>query len=126
MLTIAVSTAAKNFMSRTNAPDFNATQALEMFQRRYTIDYGRKASRSRAANPEDKYFPIFHLDMIGIVSRPLRPITSRSGFFDNVTFTLRYWHSSYADKHVSTNCLSIFVTEPSELRLRHPVKSGSS
>ncbi|GKU14711.1 unnamed protein product, partial [Fusarium langsethiae] len=93
----------ENFISRTNAPDFDAAQALEMFQRRYTIDYGRKASGSRAANPEDRYFPIFHLDMIGIVGRPLRPITRRSGFFDNVTFTLRYWHSSYAGKHVSTN-----------------------
>jgi hypothetical protein len=74
-----------------------------MFQRRYTIDYGRKASGSRPANPEDRYFPIFHLDMIGIVGRPLRPITRRSGFFDNVTFTLRYWYSSYAGKHVSAN-----------------------
>lgn len=100
---MAVSTPAENFISRTNAPDFDAAQALEMFQRRYTIDYGRKASGSRAANPEDRYFPIFHLDMIGIVGRPLRPITRRSGFFDNVTFTLRYWHSSYAGKHVSAN-----------------------
>lgn len=64
--------------------------------------HGRKASGPRAASPEGRYFPISHLDMIGIVGRPLRPITSRSGFFDNVTFTLRYWHTSYAGKHVST------------------------
>ncbi|KAG8664931.1 uncharacterized protein FPOAC1_012908 [Fusarium poae] len=93
----------ENFISRTSAPDFDAAQALEMFQRRYTIDYGRKASGSRAANPEDRYFPIFHLDMVGIVGRPLCPITRRSGFFDNVTFTLRYWHSSYAGKHLTAN-----------------------
>ncbi|KAF4469664.1 hypothetical protein FALBO_3433 [Fusarium albosuccineum] len=93
----------ENFMSRTEEPSFDATQALEMFQRRYTMDYGRKASGSKPADPEDKYFPIFHLDMIGIVGRPLRPITCRSGFFDNVTFTLRYWHSSYVGKHVTTN-----------------------
>ncbi|KAG7402837.1 hypothetical protein Forpe1208_v016711 [Fusarium oxysporum f. sp. rapae] len=93
----------EDFIARASAPDFDAAQALEMFQRRYTIDYGRKTSGSRAANPEDRYYPIFHLDMIGIVGRPLRPITRRSGFFDNVTFTLRYWSSSYAGKHVSTN-----------------------
>ncbi|RTE73082.1 hypothetical protein BHE90_012476 [Fusarium euwallaceae] len=41
--------------------------------------------------------------MISIVGRPLQPITRRSGFFDNVTFTLRHWHSSYVGKHVTTN-----------------------
>ncbi|KAH6954031.1 hypothetical protein BKA56DRAFT_433358, partial [Ilyonectria sp. MPI-CAGE-AT-0026] len=97
------STPAESFLSQTNEPSFDATQALEMFQRRYTMDYRKKASGSKAADAEDKYFPIFHLDMIGIVGRPLHPITSRSGFFDNVTFTLRHWHSSYIGKHVTTN-----------------------
>lgn len=101
--TIIVYALAESFLSRTNEPSFDAAQAIEMFQRRYTMDYGRKASDSKAADAEDGYFPLFHLDMIGIVGRPLQPITSRSGFFDNVTFTLRYWHTSYVGKHVTTN-----------------------
>ncbi|EEU33694.1 uncharacterized protein NECHADRAFT_89231 [Fusarium vanettenii 77-13-4] len=98
-----VLTLVDHFLAQTNESNFDASQALEMFQRRYTMDYGRRASGSKAADPDDKYFPIFHLGMIGIVGRPLRPITNRSGFFDKVTFTLRYWHSSYVGKHVTTN-----------------------
>ncbi|KAF9763085.1 hypothetical protein IL306_003250, partial [Fusarium sp. DS 682] len=84
----------------TDKNDFQIDHSKGSFRIKH---YGRKASGSRAANPKDKYFPTFHLDIIGIVGRPLRPITSRSGFFDNVTFTLRYWHASYAGKHVTTN-----------------------
>lgn len=74
-----------------------------MFQRRYTIDYGSRKSGSRPAGGQLHYYPVFHLDMLSIVGHPLLPITHRSGFFDNVTFSLRYWQAGYSSKHVSAS-----------------------
>lgn len=90
-------------MSRTNAADFDAAQALGMFQQRFTMDYGRQRSGSKPASGNDEYYPVFHLDMISIVGCPLRPITNRSGFFDNVTFTLQHWQAPYASKHAASS-----------------------
>ena len=90
-------------MARTNAADFDAAQALSMFQRRFTMDYGRRASGSKPASANDSYFPVFHLDMISVVGCPLRPITKRSAFFDNVTFTLLHWQAPYSSKHAASS-----------------------
>ncbi|KAH7233727.1 hypothetical protein BKA59DRAFT_408309, partial [Fusarium tricinctum] len=57
---------------------------------RYTIDYRRKVFRSRPTNLKDRYFLIFYLDIIGIIGWPLRLIIRWSGFFNNITFILRY------------------------------------
>ncbi|KID82200.1 hypothetical protein MGU_10458 [Metarhizium guizhouense ARSEF 977] len=91
--------AAEEFLSRTMADDFDAAQALDMLQHRYTIDYGRRSSGSKPASQADEYYPIFHLDMISIVGQPLRPIVHRSSFFDNVDFTFQHWQAAYSSKH---------------------------
>lgn len=83
-------------MARIAAADFDAAQALAMFQRRFTMDYGRRASGSKPASKDDEYFPVFRLDMISIVGRPMRAVTNRSGFFDNVNFTFCSWQAPYS------------------------------
>ncbi|KAJ6436869.1 MHYT domain signaling protein [Purpureocillium lavendulum] len=67
------------------------------------MDYGRRSSGSKPASASDEYYPLFHLDMISIVGCPLQPITNRSGFFDNVTFTFQHWQSSYSSKHAASS-----------------------
>ncbi|KAB5522988.1 hypothetical protein GE09DRAFT_1258623 [Coniochaeta sp. 2T2.1] len=93
----------ESLASRLEAPGFDAAQALELFQRRLTMDYGKRGPGSRPASRDHAYYPAFHLDMISIVGRPLLPITSRNGFFDNVTFSLRYWQAPYSSKYVVTS-----------------------
>lgn len=63
------------------------------------MDYGRGGAGLKLASDKDDYFPIFYLDMISIVGCPLRPITSGSGFFDNIMFILQYWQALYSFKH---------------------------
>jgi len=75
-------------------------QALELLHRLYTIDYGSRQAGSAAASAEDLYFPVFFLDFIGIVGKPLMPLTRPNGrFFDNVTITFKDWHVPYPAKH---------------------------
>ena len=64
------------------------------------MNYGGRKTGSRPAKSEDGYYPIFHLDMMSVVRRPLRAITKEGGFFDNVTFTLQRWQAPYNSKHV--------------------------
>ena len=65
-------------------------QALEALHRLYTLDYGSRQAGSKAADATDEYHPLFFLDYISIIGRPLRPITRVSErFFDNVTITLK-------------------------------------
>lgn len=64
------------------------------------MDYGARKAGSKPASYQDGYFPMFFLDMISIIGRPLQPITNRSGFFDNVTFSLQHWQAPYSSKHV--------------------------
>ncbi|KND87467.1 hypothetical protein TOPH_07873 [Tolypocladium ophioglossoides CBS 100239] len=45
--------------------------------------------------PANDYYPVFNLAMISLVGRPLRAITNRSGFFDNVNFSLHWWQAPY-------------------------------
>lgn len=90
---------AEELLLRTMADDFNAAQALDMLQHRYTVDYGRRSSGSKPASQADEYYPTFHLDMISVVGQPLRPIVHRSSFFDNVDFTFRHWQARYSSKH---------------------------
>lgn len=72
-----------------------------MVQQRYTMDYGSRKAGSRATQSTDEYHPLFFLDMIIIVGRPMKPITHASDrFFDNVTLSFRNWRSSYSCKHI--------------------------
>jgi len=72
-----------------------------MLQQRYTIDYGSRKAGGRATQATDEYHPLFFLDMIIIVGRPMKPLTQASDrFFDNVTLGFRNWRSSYSHKHI--------------------------
>lgn len=75
------------------------------------MDYGTRELGSRPARETDGYYPVFHLDMVSVIGKPLHAITSRSGFFDSVTFTLQHWFAPYSSKHAGT-------TLPFELRGR--------
>lgn len=91
----------QDFLSQTEDSQFDGTRAIEMVQQRYTIDYGSRKAGSRPTRSTDEYHPIFRLDMIIIVGRPMKPITHASDrFFDNVTLSFRNWRSSYSCKHI--------------------------
>ena len=71
-----------------------------MLHRLYTVDYGSRRAGSKAADIADEYHPLFYLDYISIVGRPLQPITQTSErFFDNVTISFKNWDMPYASKH---------------------------
>lgn len=92
---------AQDFLSTVHDSQFDGTRALEMLQQRYTIDYGSRKVGSRPTHADDEYHPLFFLDMIIIVGRPLKAITqSNDRFFDNVTISFRNWRSSYSCKHI--------------------------
>ena len=71
-----------------------------MLHRHYTMDYASRLAGSKAANTTDEYHPLFFLDYISIIGRPLKPITqSNERFFDNVTVTFKDWQMPYTRKH---------------------------
>lgn len=71
-----------------------------MLHRLHTIDYGSRQAGLKVANAGDEYHPLFFLDYISVVGRPLKPITRASGrFFDNVTVTFKDWQMPYTRKH---------------------------
>jgi hypothetical protein len=73
-----------------------------MLHRLHTIDYGSRRGGSKPADAVDEYHPLFFLDYISIVGRPLHPITrTSSGFFDHVTVTFKDWQMPYTGKHQS-------------------------
>lgn len=89
------------FLRRTTATDLTSRQAIGMMQRRYTFDFGSRASGSRHCTADDALIPTFHLDMIALVGRPMKPIVHRSErFFDNVTISFQNWAAPYRAKHV--------------------------
>jgi hypothetical protein len=90
-----------DFIAKVESTGFDGTQALEMLHRLYTLDYGsHRGAGSRAAKIADEYHPVFHLDYISIIGRPLQPITRASErFFDNVTVSFKDWDMLYASKH---------------------------
>ena len=91
----------QDFLSFVGDTHFNGTRALEMLQQRYTIDYGSRKAGSRPPQSTSEYHPVFFLDMIIIVGRPMKPLTQTSDrFFDNVTLSFRHWRSSYSCKHI--------------------------
>jgi hypothetical protein len=66
------------------------------------MDYGSRRSGSKAADALDEYHPLFYLDYISIIGRPLRPLTrANDRFFDNVTVTFKDWQVPYPGKHQS-------------------------
>jgi len=65
------------------------------------MDYGSAGCGARRAGDEDYYYPLFHLDMLSVIGRPLRVLSRQGGFFDNVTFSLQHWASPYNSKHVT-------------------------
>src|SRR5690348_7435702 len=72
-----------------------------MLQRLCTIDYGSKKAGSRPAAEDDEYHPVFHLDLLVIIGRPLKPLTqSNDRFFDNITITFKNWRAPYSSKHI--------------------------
>jgi hypothetical protein len=72
-----------------------------MLQQRYTMDYGSRKAGSRPTLATDEYHPLFFLDMIIIVGRPMKSLTRASDrFFDNTTLSFRHWSSSYSCKHI--------------------------
>jgi hypothetical protein len=46
--------AVQDFIAATESPSFDGSQAIDMLQRRYTIDYGSRKADSRAAALEDE------------------------------------------------------------------------
>ncbi|KAH6663548.1 hypothetical protein B0J14DRAFT_662058 [Halenospora varia] len=91
---------AKSFIAKTESPGFDRPQALEMLHRLYIIDYRSRRGGSKAANAVDEYYPLFFLDYINVVGRPLRPLTrTNDRFFDNVTVTFQGWQMPYTGKH---------------------------
>lgn len=71
-----------------------------MLHRLHTIDYGSRRGGSKPANAADEYHPLFFLDYISIVGRPLRPLTrTNDRFFDNVTVSFQSWQMPYTGKH---------------------------
>ncbi|KAH7334190.1 hypothetical protein BKA66DRAFT_480077 [Pyrenochaeta sp. MPI-SDFR-AT-0127] len=92
---------AQDFVATTKSTSFDGSQAIDMLQRRYTIDYGSKKAGSRAAAADDEYIRSFFLDLLIIIGRPLKPITQPSNrFFDNITISFKNWRASYSAKHV--------------------------
>lgn len=92
---------ANAFLRRTTAADLSSRQAISMLQHKYTFDFGSRASGSRHCMADDALIPTFHLDMIAIVGRPMKPIVHRSDrFFDNVTISFQNWAAPYRAKHV--------------------------
>lgn len=103
-----------------------------MLQRRYTIDYGSRKAGARAASQEqDKYHPLFFLDMLFIIGRPLCPITQiNDSFFDNVTISFKNWAAPYRGKNTlelpfdlkhRTFRLATAATRESWFIVMHPV-----
>jgi hypothetical protein len=91
----------QDFIAATEGASFNGDKAINMLQRRYTIDYGSRKAGSRAAAPDDDYIPSFFLDLLIIIGRPLKPITQPSSrFFDNMIISFKNWRASYSNKHV--------------------------
>ncbi|PON20642.1 hypothetical protein TGAM01_v210516 [Trichoderma gamsii] len=81
--------AAERLTSTTSSPDFTAQQAMSIFQRRFTMDYGRGGTGSKRASDKDNYFPIFHLDMISIAPYSSKHAVSSLPFdLTNRTFRL--------------------------------------
>lgn len=91
----------QDFIAATESASLDGNKAIDMLQKRYTIDYGSRKAGSRAAAPEDEYIPSFFLDLLIIIGRPLKPITQPSSrFFDNMTISFRNWRASYSNKHI--------------------------
>src|SRR6266480_2568357 len=107
---------------------------MEMLQQRYTMDYGSGKAGSRSTLATDKYHPLFFLDMIIIVGRPMKPLTQASArFFDNITLSFRHWRSSYSCKHIHgfsfdlrhrTFRLATAATRESWFIVMHPTRSA--
>lgn len=71
-----------------------------MLHRLHTIDYGSRQAGSKAVDLKDVFHPLFFLDYICIVGRPLKPLTrANDRFFDNVTITFKNWQVSYPEKY---------------------------
>ncbi|OCK86701.1 uncharacterized protein K441DRAFT_598126, partial [Cenococcum geophilum 1.58] len=74
---------------------------IKILQQLYTINYGSKKVGLKAAAVDDKYYRAFYLNLLIIISRPLRPITQSNGrFFNNITITFKNWRALYSSKHI--------------------------
>ncbi|KAF2174797.1 hypothetical protein K469DRAFT_613194, partial [Zopfia rhizophila CBS 207.26] len=92
---------AQDLIAKVNSPSFDGGQAIDMLQRLYTIDYGSRRAGSKPVAADDEYRPVFFLDLLIIISRPLKPITRPNDrFFDNITITFKNWRALYSSKHI--------------------------
>ena len=72
-----------------------------MIQQQYTMDYESRKEGVHTTSKDDEYHPLFFLNIIILVGRPIQAITQiNNRFFDNVTITFRNWRSSYSYKHI--------------------------
>jgi hypothetical protein len=80
---------------------FDGSQAVDILQKRYILDFGSRKAGSRAAVLDDEYIYSVFLDLLIIIGRPLKPITRLSSrFFDNITISLKNWRAPYSAKYV--------------------------
>lgn len=69
-------------------------------QRRFTLNYGSNAAGSTRARSDNSYYPVFYLDFLSVIGRPLLPISRASDrILDNVTISLQHWQAHYSVKH---------------------------
>ncbi|OCK87133.1 uncharacterized protein K441DRAFT_595604, partial [Cenococcum geophilum 1.58] len=86
---------------KTDSPYFNRRQVIKILQQLYIIDYRSKKAGLKAAAVDDKYHYTFYLNLLIIISRPLRPITQSNGrFFNNITITFKNWRALYSSKYI--------------------------
>lgn len=65
------------------------------------MDFGSKSEGGRRARADDRYYPQFFLDFLGIVGKPGCVLSCRGPpLFDNVTVSFGHWAKPYGAKHM--------------------------
>jgi hypothetical protein len=80
----------QDFIAATKNADFNSRQAINMLQRRYTLNFRSRKAGLRAAALNNKYICTFFLNLLIIIRQLLKPITQLSSqFFNNITVSFK-------------------------------------
>ncbi|RHZ44626.1 uncharacterized protein CDV56_101773 [Aspergillus thermomutatus] len=78
-----------------------------------------KTTAARTAQTRDEFYSMFFLDYLGIIGRPLQPLTRPSErFFDNITIGFRSWRAPYTASSCTTS--SHFPLNIAHSGLRRP------
>jgi hypothetical protein len=73
-----------------------------MIQEPKTIDFGAQDGKARATRERDVFVPLFYLDFISIIGKPMQPIMKADApFFDNITVSFAQWLAPYAAKRTA-------------------------